>query len=88
MGLDLYTAILGGEVTIDTFDGKAKLKIKPETQSGTTLKLKNKGFPVYKRDGEFGDLFVTFNVEMPSNLSQKELALFKELADLRTQKSS
>ncbi len=88
LGLDLYTAILGGEVTIDTFDGKAKLKIKPETQSGTTLKLKNKGFPVYKRDGEFGDLFVTFNVEMPSNLSQKELALFKELADLRTQKSS
>jgi curved DNA-binding protein len=86
--LDLYSAILGGEITIDTFDGKVKLKIKPETQSGTMVKLKNKGFPVYKKEGEFGDLFITFSVVMPTHLTPKEQELFKELAALRTQKTS
>jgi curved DNA-binding protein len=81
--LDLYTAILGGETTIDTFDGKVKLKVKAETQSGTKVKLKGKGFPVYKKEGQFGDLYVTYNVKLPSNLSEKEKELFNELAKLR-----
>ncbi len=51
--LDLYTAVLGGEITIDTLSGKVKLKVKPETQNGTKIKLKGKGFPVYKKEGEF-----------------------------------
>jgi len=57
--LDLYTAILGGEITIDTLSGKLKLKVNPETQNGTRTRLKGKGFPVYKKDGEFGDLYIT-----------------------------
>ncbi len=88
IALDLYTAILGGEITIDTFDGKAKLKIKPETQTGTTVKLRGKGFPIYKKEGEFGDLFIAFSIVMPTQLSQKEQELFKELALLRTQKTN
>lgn len=88
VSLDFYTALLGGEITIDTFDGKAKLKIKPETQSGTTVKLRNKGFPIYKKEGQFGDLFITFSIAMPTNLSKKEQDLFKELALLRTQKTN
>ncbi len=88
VAIDLYTALLGGEITIDTFDGKAKLKIKPETQSGTTVKLRNKGFPIYKKEGQFGDLFITFSIVMPTNLSKKEQDLFKELAFLRTQKTN
>jgi len=48
--VDLYTAILGGEITVDTLDGKVKLKVKPETQNDTTMRLKGKGFPVYKKD--------------------------------------
>jgi len=81
--LDLYTAVLGGETTLDTFDGKVKLQVKPETQSGTKVKLKGKGFPVYKREGEFGDLFVTWNVKVPTHLTEKEKELFMELSKLR-----
>jgi len=81
--LDFYTAILGGEITVDTFDGKAKLKVKPETQNGTKVKLKAKGFPVYKKEGQFGDLYITYNIKTPTKLTQKEKNLFKELAALR-----
>lgn len=81
--LDLYKAVLGGEMTIDTFDGKVKLKIAPETQNGTKVKLKGKGFPVYKKDGQFGDLYVTYKLKMPTQLSDKEKTLFEELAKLR-----
>jgi curved DNA-binding protein len=80
--LDLYTAALGGEVTIDTFDGKAKLKVAPETQSGTKIKLRGKGFPVYKRS-EHGDLYVTWLVKLPTHLSEKEKELFRQLKNLR-----
>jgi curved DNA-binding protein len=82
--LDLYTAILGGEITADTMDGKVKLKIKPETQNGTKIKLLNKGFPVYKNEGHFGDLFITFSVKIPTNLTVKQKGLFSELSELRT----
>lgn len=81
--LDLFTALLGGEKIIDTFDGKAKLTIKPETQNGTKVKLSGKGFPVYKKDGQFGDLYVTFNVKLPTNLNEQEKELIKQLAKLR-----
>jgi curved DNA-binding protein len=82
--LDLYTALLGGEITADTFDGKVKLTVKPGTQNGTKVKLKGKGFPVYKKEGEFGDLYITYQVKIPTDLSQKEKELFTELATLRT----
>lgn len=81
--LDLFTALLGGEKIIDTFDGKAKLTIKPETQNGTKVKLSGKGFPVYKKEGQFGDLYVTFNVKLPTNLKEQEKELIKQLAKLR-----
>ncbi len=83
LDLDLYKAVLGGEVVIDTFDGKVKLKIAPETQNGTQVKLKGKGFPVYKKEGQFGDLIITFNVKMPVNLTPKEKELFNELSKMR-----
>lgn len=81
--LDLYTALLGGEVTVDTFEGKAKVTVKPETQNGTKIRLKGKGFPVYKQEGQFGDLIITFEIELPKNLSEKERELFKEISQLR-----
>jgi len=82
--LDLYTALLGGEITVDTFNGKVKLKINPETQNGTKVKLKGKGFPIYKKEGSFGDLYITYQITLPKNLTEKEKALFAELAKLRT----
>ncbi|MGV8992951.1 MAG: DnaJ C-terminal domain-containing protein [Flavobacterium sp.] len=80
--LDLYTALLGGEVVVDTFDGQVKVKIAPETQTGTKVKLKGKGFPVYKKADQFGDLYVTFNVKLPTNLSDKQKELFREISKL------
>ena len=82
--IDLYTAILGGEITVDTFDSKVKLKIKPGTQNGTKVKLSGKGFPVYKNDGQFGDLFITYEIEIPTRLSSKEKELFTELKNLKS----
>lgn len=82
--LDLYSAILGGEITVDTFDGKVKLKVLPGTQNGTKVKLKGKGFPVYKKEGMFGDLYITYQIVIPTHLTEKEKGLFEELAKLRT----
>ena len=80
--IDLYTALLGGETTIETLRGKVKLKVHPETQHGTKIRLKGKGFPVYKKEGETGDLYVTFNIKLPVNLTQKQKELFTELSKL------
>lgn len=81
--LDLYTALLGGELFVDTLNGKVKLKVKPETQNGTKVKLKGKGMPVYKQEGQFGDLYITYNITTPKNLTNKEKELFTELSKLR-----
>lgn len=80
VNLDLYTAILGGEVMVDTLNGKVKIKVKPETQNGTKVKLKGKGMPVYKKEGQFGDLYITYNIQIPVNLTDKQKKLFEELA--------
>ena len=77
--MDLYTAVLGGEKVIDTLEGKVKLKIKPETQNGTKVRLKGKGFPVYKQEGQFGDLIITYSVKIPTNLTDRQKELFREL---------
>ncbi|WHF52940.1 J domain-containing protein [Chryseobacterium gotjawalense] len=82
--IDLYTAVLGGETLVKTLDGSVNLKVKPETQNGTKVKLKGKGFPVYKKEGEFGDLYVTYVVKMPTNLTDKEKELFLQLKKLAT----
>lgn len=80
--IDLYTALLGGEITIETLSGKIKLKVNPETQNGTKVRLKGKGFPVYKKEGEYGDLFVTYQVKLPVNLTEKQKELFRQLSTL------
>jgi curved DNA-binding protein len=81
--LDLYTSLLGGEIMVDTFDGKVKLKIAPETQNETKVKLKGKGFPIYKKEGKFGDLIITYHIKAPTQLSEKEKELFRELQKMR-----
>lgn len=78
----MYTAILGGEVQVNTLSGKVKLKVKPETQPGTTVRLKGKGFPIYK-EGTFGDLFITYTVELPKNLSDKQKQLLEQMKKLQ-----
>ena len=78
--IDLYTAVLGGEITIDTLHGKIKLKVKPETQNNTKTRVKGKGSAVYKSEDQFGDLYVTYSVKLPQNLTEKQRELFIELS--------
>lgn len=81
--LPLYTAVLGGELMVDTLNGKVKVKVRPETQNGTRVKLKGKGFPIYKKEGEFGDLYIRYSLELPKNLSSREKELFEQLSKIR-----
>ena len=80
--IDMYTAILGGEKTMETLTGPVKLKIAPGTQNGTKVRLKGKGFPVYKQEGQHGDLYITYKVQIPTQLSEREKELFTELSKL------
>lgn len=84
--ISVYEAVLGGEITVDTFSGKVRLKVKPETGNDTTVKLKGKGFPVYKKSGHYGDLYLNYKITIPKNLSAKEKELFTELAALHNKK--
>jgi len=81
--LDLYTAILGGEVTVNTLSSKVKIKVSPGTQNGTVVKLKGKGLPFYKQESQFGDLLVTYQVLVPTQLTDKQKELFTELSKLK-----
>ena len=81
--IDLYDAILGGEVTIDTLNGKVKVPIKEGTENNKKVKLKGKGLPVYKKENQFGDLYLTFSIKTPTNLSSEEKELFEKLRSLK-----
>lgn len=77
--IDLYTAVLGGTVNVKTIDGMVKLKVNPGTQNDTKVRLRGKGFPIYKKEGTFGDLIVTYHVNIPTSLSEKQKELFTQL---------
>lgn len=82
VSIDLYTALLGGQTIIDTMNGKIKLTVNPETQNGTKVRLKGKGVPVYKKDGQMGDLYVTYEVKLPTKLTEQQKELFTQLSKL------
>ena len=84
MPIDLYTAVLGGEVRVPTLDGTLSLKIPPETQDGRTFKLRGQGMPHLRDPQARGDLLVKVHIRIPQNLSPDEKKLFKELAHLRS----
>jgi curved DNA-binding protein len=75
--IDMYTALLGGEVILQTQTSKLKLKVKPGTQPGTKVRLKGKGYQ--RTDGTYGDLIITYNVSLPSNLSDKQKDLLEQM---------
>jgi curved DNA-binding protein len=81
--VDLYTAVLGGEVRVPTLKGGAMLRIPPETQGGKTFRLKGQGMPHLKDAQKHGDLYAKVSVQVPEKLSDKERQLFRELANMR-----
>ena len=80
--IDLYTALLGGEQLVNTLDGQVKLKVKPGTQPESKVRLKGKGFPVYKQEGQSGDLIVTYHVHLPENLTERQRDLLQQMRNL------
>ena len=83
--VSIYKALLGGEQTVETLSGPVKIKLKPETQNGTRLRLRGKGFPVYKHPGQFGDLYLRLNLTLPHDLTPQEKELIQQLATLRAE---
>ncbi len=81
--LDLYTAVLGGNVTVQTLNGKVKLTIPPETENGKVFRLTGRGLPGVNSSEKRGDYFIKTEIYLPKNLTPKEKKLFKELSKLR-----
>ena len=76
--IDLYTAMLGGEIIVTLSNGqKLKLKIKPETQPGTKVRLRGKGYD--RGDGTFGDLIITYQVKLPTGLTDRQRDLLRQM---------
>ena len=78
--IDLYTAVLGGEVKVPTLSGEIVLTIPPGTQPGQTFRLAGKGMPQLKNPSKRGDQFVRVNVRIPRDLAQEQKELFRKLA--------
>lgn len=81
----LYTAILGGEISVPTLDRPVLLRIPPGTQNGQVFRLRGKGMPSL-RTGEHGDLLVKVRVVLPTDLTPEERHLFERLRDIRKER--
>lgn len=86
VAVPLHTAMLGGEVPVETLAGQGHLTIPPETQNGRRFRLRGKGMPAL-RGGARGDLIVAVEVQLPHHLSDDERALFERLRELREGRS-
>ncbi len=81
---DLYTAVLGGKIEINTLAGRLSVPVPAGTQNGSRLRLRGKGMPFYGKPGQAGDLYVQIHVLIPKNLDREELRLFRQLKELRS----
>ncbi|GAB4580595.1 MAG: DnaJ C-terminal domain-containing protein [Anaerolineales bacterium] len=81
--VNLYTAILGGEVEIPTLNRPVQLKIPALTQNGKTFRLRGLGMPNPQKTEARGDLLATIEIKLPTQLSNQERALFEQLRDLQ-----
>ena len=80
LSIPLTTAVLGGEATITTLMGEVlRLKVSAGTQPDTKVRLKNKGFPQYKKENERGDLIITYTISIPTTLTSEQRDLFVQL---------
>lgn len=79
--VDLYTAILGGEVLVSTLSGQVKIKIAEGTQNGKSIRLKGKGMPIYDKKDVFGDFYLEIKVQIPDKLTDKQRELFEQLKE-------
>jgi curved DNA-binding protein len=80
--LDLYTAVLGGEVRVPTLAGEVKLKIPAGSQNGQTFRLRSKGMPKLNKKGQHGDLYAKLKVRLPTKLTAEQREHFEALQRL------
>ncbi len=80
--IDLFTAVLGGKLTVPTLSGNINMTVPKGTNPGSKLRLKGKGMPKYDQPGQFGDLYVRIQVQMPQNLSPEQERLFEKIRDM------
>jgi len=85
--VDLYSAVLGGDVLVKSISGTVKMKIPSGTQNGKTFRVKGKGMPVYDKPDQFGDLYVQIQVALPKSLGKEEKQLFEQLKQLQQGKT-
>jgi curved DNA-binding protein len=88
VNVDVYTAILGGTITLNTSMGGMKVSIPRGTQYGDKLRVKGKGIPVYENTKITGDLLLSINIILPTDLIDEEIDLFNKLKDIRKNESS
>jgi curved DNA-binding protein len=77
--VDMYTALLGGQAPVHALDGDLMLTIKPGTQNGQTFRLRGKGMPKLRKKSEYGDMYVTVNVRLPTELTPRQRELLEEM---------
>lgn len=77
--IDLYTAVLGGEIIIETLSEKLKVQIAASTQNGKSIRLKQKGMPLYEKSNSYGDLYIQLQVLIPEKLTDRQRELFNQI---------
>ncbi|WP_422082709.1 DnaJ C-terminal domain-containing protein [Ulvibacterium sp.] len=83
LSVDVFKALLGGKQDVITLSGKVKIPIKEGTQNGKTIRLRGKGMPKYGKPGQYGDLFVTINIQLPTKLTPRQKELIREIQNSR-----
>ena len=83
VAVDLYTAVLGGSVSVPSLSGAVRLNVPAETQNGRSFRLRGQGMPSPRKPEERGDLYAKVKVVLPQALSEQERELFRSLAQAR-----
>jgi|TARA_R100000908_G_scaffold64349_2_gene47914 curved DNA-binding protein len=86
--IDLYDAVLGGKQTLQIFDKTISFNVPKATSHGKVLRIRGKGMPLWKKEGQYGNLLVSIFVDIPTNLTHEEIELFKKLKELRIDKTN
>jgi DnaJ-class molecular chaperone len=73
-----WEAVLGAQVSVPTLDGNVSIKVPPGTQNGQRLRLRGQGLPI--KGGGRGDLFAKISVEVPPSVTDRERAIWEQLA--------
>lgn len=79
--IDVTTAVLGGEVNVETVHGDVLMKINEGTNHGQVMRLKSKGAPIFRGSGN-GDHYVKVNIKIPTKLNAKQRKLWEEIKNL------